>query len=146
MRIGLNTRRIWYYGFPSFEQPNGIKVRAVNMLGSINYMELFSRRGESLVKNTTLQLKAFDGFIRSRRLYGISEKTLRSNEFYLVGFRISSNKVNDISELTPEHLGLCQHLSSTPLPLSTVQFAPWGSPLSVWRKTAGEGLIYVVPH
>ena len=119
MKIGLNFLED-EYGITVFEHLSsscGIKVRAINMLGEYQLHGIVL----SKIRKTSQEYcpsvkKAFDGFIQSRRRYGISEKTLISNELYLSRFSeyLSKQQVNDISELNPEHIvGFINTLAGT---------------------------------
>ena len=119
MKIGLNFLED-EYGITVFEHLSsscGIKVRAINMLGEYQLHGIVL----SKIRKTSQEYcpsvkKAFDGFIQSRRRYGISEKTLNSNELYLSRFSeyLSKQQVNDISELHPEHIvGFINTLAGT---------------------------------
>ncbi len=119
MKIGLKFLEDEYgiTAFSHLNSSNGLKVRAVNMLGE------YQLHGIVLSKRCVIGReyyppvkKAFDGFIQSRRQYGISEKTLRSNELYLSRFSeyLSKQKVTDISELNSSHiLGFVNTLAGT---------------------------------
>ena len=119
MKIGLNFLED-EYGITVFKHLSsscGTKVRAINMLGEYQLHGIVL----SKIRKTNQEYfpsvkKAFDGFIQSRRRYGISEKTLISNELYLSRFSeyLSKQQVNDISELNPEHIvGFINTLAGT---------------------------------
>lgn len=122
MKIGLSFLEEEYdiTVFKHLNNCDGITVRAINMLGE------YQLHGIVLSKKRTIGegyyppvKKAFDGFIHSRRQYGISEKTLESNELYLSRFSeyLSKQKVRDVSELNPAHiLGYINTLAGTSIP------------------------------
>jgi len=119
MKIGLNFLED-EYGITIFKHLNSsnrIKVRAVNMLGEYQLHGIILSKKRIIGKEYHPAVKkAFDGFIQSRRRYGISEKTLDSNELYLSRFSeyLSKQKINDISELNPGHiLGFVNTLAGT---------------------------------
>ena len=109
MKIGLNFLGD-EYGITVFKQLNSskrIRVRAINMLGE------YQLHGIVLSKRVTIGKeyyhvvkKAFNGFIASRRQYGISEKTIKSDELYLSRFSayLSKKKLDNISELDTGHM------------------------------------------
>lgn len=119
MKIGLNFLEDEYgiTVFKHLNSSNGIKVRAVNMLGEYQLHGIILSKRRIIGKEYYPPVKkAFDGFIQSRRRYGISEKTLQSNELYLSRFSdyLSKQKVSDISELNPGHiLGFVNTLAGT---------------------------------
>ncbi len=119
MNIGLNFLND-EYGitiFNNLKTPDGKKVRAINMLGEyqlhgfiLSKRRVIGREYYSVVKD------AFEGFIESRRRYGISEKTLQSNELYLSRFSeyLSKQKLRDFSDLNARHiLGFANTLAGT---------------------------------
>ena len=119
MKIGLNFLED-KYGITVFEHLNsssGIKVRAINMLGEYQLHGIvLSKLRKSGKEYCSSVKKAFDGFIQSRRCYGISEKTLDSNELYLSRFSeyLSKQQLKDIGELNSEHiLGFINTLAGT---------------------------------
>ena len=89
MKIGLNFLED-KYGITEFKHlnsSNGIKDRAVNMLGEYQLHGIILSKRRTMGKEYYPPVKkAFDGFIQSRRCYGVSEKTLQSNELYLSRF------------------------------------------------------------
>ncbi len=109
MKTGLNFLDD-EYGITVFEHLNsstGNKVRAVNMLGEYQlYGIILSKRRKLGKEYYPVVEKAFKGFIESRRLFGISEKTLKSNELYLSRFSeyLAKQKLNSISDLTGSHI------------------------------------------
>lgn len=119
MKIGLNFLEDEYgiTAFKHLNSSNGIKVRAVNMLGEYQLHGIILSKKRIIGKEYHPAVKkAFDGFIQSRRRYGISEKTLESNELYLSRFSeyLSKQKIGDISELNPGHiLGFVNTLAGT---------------------------------
>lgn len=119
MKIGLNFLEDKYgiTVFKHLNSSNGIKVRAVNMLGEYQLHGIILSKRRTMGKEYYPPVKkVFDGFIQSRRRYGISEKTLQSNELYLSRFSeyLSKQKVSDISELNPSHiLGFVNTLTGT---------------------------------
>lgn len=119
MKIGLNFLEDEYgiTVFKHLNSSNGIKVRAVNMLGEYQLHGIILSKKRIIGKEYHPAVKkAFDGFIQSRRRYGISEKTLGSNELYLSRFSeyLSKQKIGDISELNPGHiLGFVNTLAGT---------------------------------
>lgn len=119
MKIGLNFLED-KYGITVFKHlntSNGLKVRAVNMLGEYQLHGIILSKRRIIGKEYYPPVKnAFDGFIQSRRQYGISEKTLESNELYLSRFSeyLSKQKVSHISELNPDHIvGFVNTLAGT---------------------------------
>lgn len=119
MKIGLNFLED-EYGITVFEhlnRSNSLRARAVNMLGEYQLHGIVLSKRRKIGKEYYPPLKkAFDGFIQSRRRYGISEKTLVSNELYLSRFSeyLARQKVGDISELNPGHiLGFVNTLAGT---------------------------------
>lgn len=82
-------------------------VRAVNMLGELQLhgIVLSKRRTPPEAYHPPFA-DAFREFIESRRKYGISEKTLVSNELYLRRFSewLAARDVGGISDLSPEHV------------------------------------------
>lgn len=119
MKIGLNFLED-EYGITVFKHLSsscGTKVRAINMLGEYQLHGIVLSKIRKTSKEYCPSVKkAFDGFIQSRRRYGISEKTLNSNELYLSRFSeyLSKQQVNDISELHPEHIiGFINTLAGT---------------------------------
>jgi site-specific recombinase XerD len=119
MKVGLNFLEE-EYGITMFEHlkpPNSLRVRAVNMLGEYQLHGIILSKRRKIGKEYYPPVaKVFDGFIQSRRSGGISEKTLISNELYLSRFSeyLAKQKVNDISELKPEHIvGFVNTLAGT---------------------------------
>lgn len=119
MKIGLNFLEDEYgiTVFKHLNSSNGIKVRAVNMLGEYQLHGIILSKRRIIDKEYYPAVKkAFNGFIESRRRYGISEKTLQSNELYLSRFSeyLSKQKLGDISELNVSHiLGFVNTLAGT---------------------------------
>lgn len=119
MKIGLNFLEDEYgiTVFKHLNHSNGIKVRAVNMLGEFQLHGFILSKKRIIGKEYYPPVKnAFDGFIQSRRSYGISEKTLQSNELYLSRFSeyLSKQQLCDISELNSSHiLGFVNTLAGT---------------------------------
>ncbi len=154
MKIGLNFLED-EYGITVFEHlnhSNGIKVRAVNMLGEYQLHGIILSKRRKIGKEYCPQVKkAFDGFIQSRRQYGISEKTLKSNELYLSRFSdyLSKQKVGDISELNSCHaLGFVNTLAGT---TNATAHCTLGSIRALLRylydeKILNKDLSYVVPQ
>jgi len=109
MKIGLNFLED-EYGITVFKHLNsfkGLRVRAINMLGEyqlhgivLSKKVIIGKEYYHVVKN------AFNGFIASRREYGISEKTLKSDALYLSRFSayLSKKKLSNISELDVSHI------------------------------------------
>jgi integrase/recombinase XerD len=119
MKIGLNFLED-EYGITVFKHLNGassLRARAVNMLGEYQLHGIVLSRKRIIGKEYYHPVKkAFDEFIQSRRCYGISEKTLISNELYLSRFSeyLSKQKLGNISELNPGHiLGFVNTLAGT---------------------------------
>ena len=119
MKIGLNFLED-EYGITVFKHLSsscGTKVRAINMLGEYQLHGIvLSKLRKSGKEYCSSVKKAFDGFIQSRRCYGISEKTLDSNELYLSRFSeyLSKQQLKDIGELNSEHiLGFINTLAGT---------------------------------
>lgn len=119
MKIGLNflEERYGITVFKHLNSSNGLRVRAVNMLGEYQLHGIILSKKRVIGKEYYSPVKkAFDEFIQSRRRYGISEKTLVSNELYLSRFSeyLSKQKVSDISKLSPVHiLGFMNTLAGT---------------------------------
>lgn len=119
MKIGLNFLDDKYgiTVFKHLSSSNGIKVRAVNMLGEYQLHGIILSKKRIIGKEYyAIVEKAFIGFIESRRRYGISEKTLRSNELYLSRFSeyLSKQKLGNIIELNASHiLGFINTLAGT---------------------------------
>jgi len=109
MKIGLNFLEV-EYGITVFKHLNsfqGIRVRAVNMLGEYQLHGIVLSKRLSIGKEYCHVVKnAFNAFIASRRQYGISEKTLQSDELYLSRFSayLSKKKLRNISELDASHI------------------------------------------
>ena len=103
--------------FKKLSSSNGIKVRAVNMLGEYQLHGIILSKKRTIGKEYYLPVKkAFREFIESRRSYGISEKTLQSNELYLSRFSeyLAKQKLQDISDLTVRDvLGFTNTLAGT---------------------------------
>ncbi len=122
MKIGLNFLEEKYgiTVFKHLSSLNALRVRAANMLGEYQLHGIILSKKCVIGKEYYPPVKkAFDGFIQSRRRYGISEKTLTSNELYLSRFSeyLSNQKVSDISELNPAHiLGFVDTLAGTTIP------------------------------
>jgi site-specific recombinase XerD len=109
MKIGLNFLEDEYgiTVFKHLSSSNNIKVRAVNMLGEYQLHGIVLSKKRIVGKEYYPPVKkAFDGFIQSRRCYGISEKTIESNELHLSRFSeyLSKQQVEDISELNSGHI------------------------------------------
>lgn len=84
-----------------------LKVRAINMLGEYQLHGIILSKKRIIAKKYYHAVeKAFIGFIESRRQFGISEKTLKSNELYLSRFSeyLAKQKLADISELNASHI------------------------------------------
>jgi len=109
MKIGLRFLEE-EYGITVFKHLtslNGIKVRAINMLGEYQLHGIILSKKVTIDKEyTPVVNKAFNGFVASRRQYGISEKTLQSNECYLRSFseHLSKKKLGNISDLDTSHI------------------------------------------
>lgn len=122
MKIGLTFLEEEYdiTVFRHLNSYNGIIVRAVNMLGEYRLHGIVLSKKRTFGKEYYPAVKkAFDAFIQSRRQYGISEKTLVSNELYLSRFSeyLSKQKVSDVSELNPAHiLGFVNTLAGISIP------------------------------
>ena len=122
MKIGLAFLEEEYdiTVFKHLNSCDGITVRAVNMLGEYQLHGIVLSKKRTIGKDYYPPVKkAFDRFIQSRRQYGISEKTLESNELYLSRFSeyLSKQKVRDVSELNPAHiLGFINTLAGTSIP------------------------------
>jgi integrase/recombinase XerD len=119
MKIGLNFLED-EYGITIFKHlgsSNGIRVRAVNMLGEYHLHGILLSKKRIIGKEYYPAVKkAFNGFVESRRRYGISEKTLQSNELYLSRFSeyLSNQKLGDISHINTGHiLGFANTLAGT---------------------------------
>lgn len=119
MKIGLNFLEDEYgiTVFKHLNSSNGIKVRTVNMLGEYQLHGIILSKKRIIGKQyDSAVAKAFNGFIESRRRYGISEKTLQSNELYLSRFSeyLAKQKLGDINELNASHiLGFVNTLAGT---------------------------------
>jgi integrase/recombinase XerD len=122
MKIGLTFLEEEYdiTVFKHLNNYDGIIVRAVNMLGEYQLHGIVLSKKRTIGKEYYPPVKkAFDGFIQSRRQYGISEKTLELNELYLSRFSeyLSKQKLSDVSELNPAHiLGFVNTLAGTSIP------------------------------
>ena len=109
MKIGLNFLED-EYGITVFKHLYSfkrIKVRAINMLGEYQLHGIVLSKKVTIGKEYShVVKKAFNGFIASRRQYGISEKTLISDELYLSRFSeyLSKKKLGNISELDTSHI------------------------------------------
>lgn len=109
MKIGLNFLED-EYGITVFKHLNsfkGIRVRAINMLGEYQLHGIVLSKKVTIGKEYYRVVKnGFNGFITSRRQYGISEKTLISNELYLsrLSAYLSKKKLSNISELDTSHI------------------------------------------
>ena len=109
MKIGLNFLED-EYGITVFKHLNsskGIRVRAINMLGEYQLHGIVLSKKVTIGKEYYHVVKnAFNGFVASRRQYGISEKTLASDELYLSRFSayLSKKKLSKISELDTSHI------------------------------------------
>lgn len=119
MKIGLNflEENFGISVFTHLSMSAGIKVRAVNMLGEYQLHGIILSKKRIIGKEySPVVKKAFDGFIESRRRYGISEKTLKSNELYLSRFSeyLANQKLGSISELSADQiLGFVNTLAGT---------------------------------
>lgn len=119
MKIGLNFLED-EYGITVFKHLNSskrISVRAVNMLGEYQLHGIVLSKRVTMGKEYYHVVKdAFNGFIALRRQYGISEKTLQSDELYLSRFSayLTKKKLGNISELDTSHiLGFINTLAGT---------------------------------
>ncbi|MEG2464347.1 MAG: site-specific integrase [Malacoplasma sp.] len=119
MNIGLNFLEYEYNltVFNNLNSCNNIKVRAINMLGEFQlHGMILSKRRKVSTEYYKVVNKCFSNFLESRRLYGISEKTLKSNELYLSRFSeyLSKYKLENISEINNNHiLGFINTLAGT---------------------------------
>jgi len=119
MKIGLDFLED-EYGITVFQHlnfPNSIKVRAINMLGEYQLHGIILSKKRILGKEYYSVVKqSFTRFIELRRQFGISEKTLKSNELYLSRFSeyLSNAGLTDILELNTSHiLGFINTLAGT---------------------------------
>lgn len=109
MKIGLDFLGD-EYGITVFKHLSsfqGIKVRAVNMLGEYQLHGIVLSKRVTIGKEfDPVAEEAFNVFIASRRQYGISEKTLKSDELYLSRFSayLSKKKLGNISKLNASHI------------------------------------------
>lgn len=103
--------------FSHLSSSDGIRVRAINMLGEYQLHGILLSKRRLIKQGYTAVVKdAFDGFIASRRRFGISEKTLQSNALYLSRFSeyLFQQQLNDIAHLTADHiLGFVNTLAET---------------------------------
>lgn len=120
MKTGLNFL-CDEYGITVFEHLNssqGARVRAVNVLAEYQIHGIILSKRRKLGKEYYFVIEeAFLNFIASRRRYGISEKTLKSNELYLSRFSeyLAKQELKSISDLTGEHvLGFVNTLAGYP--------------------------------
>ncbi len=119
MKIGLNflEENFGISVFTHLCPPQGVKVRAVNMLGEYQLHGIILSKKRIIGKEyCAVVKKAFEGFIESRRRYGISEKTLQSNELYLSRFSeyLANRKLENFSELCVDHIfGFVNTLAGT---------------------------------
>lgn len=119
MKIGLNFLEDEYglTVFKHLDSSNGKKVRAVNMLGEYQLHGIILSKKRIIGKEYySVVKKEFTEFIESRRRYGISEKTLESNELYLSRFSeyLSNQKLVTFSEINGSHiLGFINTLAGT---------------------------------
>lgn len=119
MKIGLNFLEDEYdiTICRHLNSSTGIKVRAVNMLGEYQlHGIILSKRRTNGKEYYPVIEKEFNEFLESRRQYGISEKTLKSNELYLSRFSeyLAKQKLKNISELNASHiLGFVNTLAGT---------------------------------
>jgi integrase/recombinase XerD len=119
MKTGLDFLKDEYgiTVFKHLSSSNGHKVRAVNMLGEYQLHGIILSKKRIIGKEYHPAVKkAFMGFIESRRRYGISEKTLQSNELYLSRFSeyLSKQQLEYITELNANHiLGFVNTLAGT---------------------------------
>jgi len=109
MKIGLNFLED-EYGITVFKHLSSfkrIRVRAINMLGEYQLHGIVLSKRVTIGKEyDPVVVNAFNGFVASRRQYGISEKTLKSDELYLSRFSayLSKKKLGNISELNTSHI------------------------------------------
>ena len=154
MEIGLNFLRD-NYGITVFNHLNssqGLKVRAINMLGEYQLHGIILSKKRIIGKEYySVVQEAFTSFIVSRRQYGISEKTLQSNELYLSRFSeyLSKQKLRAISEINSNHiLGFINTLAGTS---NATVYCTLGSLRSLFRylhdqKILEKDLSYVIPQ
>jgi site-specific recombinase XerD len=119
MKIGLQFLKS-EYGITVFKHltsSQNIKVRAVNMLVEYQLHGIILSKKRIIGKGYHPPVQqAFSGFITTRRMSGISEKTLKSNELYLSRFSdyLSKQKLRDICELDSSYiLGFVNTLAGT---------------------------------
>ncbi|MBT9438300.1 MAG: tyrosine-type recombinase/integrase [Desulfobacterales bacterium] len=119
MKIGLQFLKNEYgiTVFKHLSSSQGIKVRAVNMLGEYQLHGIILSKKRIMGKDYYPPvLKAFKGFVELRRRSGISENTLQSNELYLSRFSeyLSKQKLQSIRDLEATHvLGFVNTLAGT---------------------------------
>lgn len=123
LRIYLKKRRRKYfnmqvgldfldeaYGITVFKHLTSLKqirVRAINMLGEYQLHGIILSKKRIIGKEYYHVVEnAFNGFIESRRGFGISEKTLVSNELYLSRFSeyLRKQELKSISKLKTDHI------------------------------------------
>ncbi|MCK4646966.1 MAG: tyrosine-type recombinase/integrase [Candidatus Aminicenantes bacterium] len=153
MKIGLNFLEDEYgiTVFKHLSSSKGIKVRAINMLGEYQLHGIVLSKKVTIGKEYYYVVKnAFNGFIASRRQYGISEKTLISDELYLSRFSayLSKKKLGNISELDTSHiLGFINTLAGKS---NATVYCTLGSLRALFRYLHEEKILekdftYVVP-
>jgi site-specific recombinase XerD len=109
MKIGLNFLEDEYgiTVFKNLKSYKRLKARAINMLGEYQLHGIILSKKRKIGKEYYHVVeKAFVGFIESRRQFGISEKTLKSNELYLNRFSeyLEKKKLGDITEINAGHI------------------------------------------
>ena len=119
MKIGLQFLKNEYgiTVFKHLSSSQGVKVRAVNMLGEYQMHGIILSKKRIMGKDYYPPVqKTFKGFVELRRRSGISENTLQSNELYLSRFSeyLSKQKLQSIRELEATHvLGFVNTLAGT---------------------------------
>lgn len=109
MKVGLDFLKEEYNitVFKHLTSMPQITVRAVNMLGEyqLHGIILSKKRMPEKQYNSVVE-KAFTEFIQTRRKFGISEKTLQSNELYLSRFSeyLSKQRIDSFSDLNSGHI------------------------------------------
>ncbi len=109
MKTGLNFLSDEYdiTVFEHLSSSKRARVRAVNVLGEYQLHGIILSKRRKLGKEYYHAIEeAFQQFIDSRRQFGISEKTLKSNELYLSRFSeyLAQQKIKNISELSSKHV------------------------------------------
>ena len=109
MKIGLQFLKNEYgiTVFKHLSSSQGVKVRAVNMLGEYQLHGIILSKKRIMGKDYYPPVqKAFKGFVELRRRSGISENTLQSNKLYLSRFSeyLSKQQFQSIGDLEATHV------------------------------------------